>query len=216
MSYSDYIKKDSTPFQKNFIGLLNDDISQKYYADELGVSPQNFYNWVSGKNIPDADKLTQIASFFNVSVDWLLGVSKPLSDFCEYTGLSERSVAALHIANSTGEIVSKVFNEMIEGGELWTICGLIGNVSDEIRDLYNELKTVELSVNKIKLSQVIRKDSSLEHEELEILTKRQKELSDEIEFEKWKIIKSTENMVSELLMSLSKKCDISDLGSADR
>lgn len=221
MNYSDYIKKGATPFQKNFISLLDNEKSQKHYAEKLDVSPQNFNNWVRGNSTPDAIKLTKIARCFNVSVDWLLGISNSrsintgVSDFCEYTGLDENAVTALHIANSTNGKVGKVFSEMLEGGELWTICGLIGNTSDYIRDSFNEIKALDLSINEIKVKQAINKDSSLMQDELDRLNKEREKLEKEFEFEKWQILKRTESMITDLIMSLSKKCDISDFDESD-
>lgn len=221
MNYSDYIKKGATPFQKNFISLLKNEKLQKYYAEQLGVSPQNFNNWVRGNAVPDADKLAKIARCFNVSVDWLLGISDArtintgVSDFCKYTGLNESAVEALHIANITNGKIGKVFSEMLEGGELWTICGLIGNTSDYIRDNINEIKSLDVSINEIKLKQAINKDITLMQDELDILNEKRTKLEKELEFEKWQVLKRTESMITDLIMSLSKKCDISDLDESD-
>ena len=49
------------------------DISQRELARALNVSIGAIGNWESRTRMPDAEKLQQIADFFDVSVDYLLG-----------------------------------------------------------------------------------------------------------------------------------------------
>jgi transcriptional regulator with XRE-family HTH domain len=51
------------------------DISQRELAHALNVSIGAIGNWESRTRMPDAEKLQQIADFFDVSVDYLLGRS---------------------------------------------------------------------------------------------------------------------------------------------
>ena len=75
MNYLDYLNKDSSIFQKRFISLLDNSNSQKYYSDLIGISPQNFNNWLKGKSMPDINGLISLSKAFGVSVDWLIGIS---------------------------------------------------------------------------------------------------------------------------------------------
>lgn len=48
-------------------------LSQSQLAKELGVSQSTVGNWESGAREPNFSTTQQIADFFNVSVDYLLG-----------------------------------------------------------------------------------------------------------------------------------------------
>lgn len=48
--------------------------SKKAFAQMLGVSPQNYQYYESGR-IPEVKRLTSIASVLGVSVDYLLGIT---------------------------------------------------------------------------------------------------------------------------------------------
>lgn len=67
------------------------------------VSRQTVSNWQTGKSVPDIVKLTVIARYFEVSTDYLLGLTdtkKPdvnARAAAAYTGLSEEAVEWLHI-----------------------------------------------------------------------------------------------------------------------
>lgn len=49
--------------------------TKKELCDYLGVSPTNFGNWASGRNISFMKYLHAIAKFFNVSIEYLSGES---------------------------------------------------------------------------------------------------------------------------------------------
>lgn len=62
------------------IGLLNQKgISAAKMCRELGFSSGLFYQWKKGSQNPSMDKLIKIAQYFNVSVDYLLEMSKKIS-----------------------------------------------------------------------------------------------------------------------------------------
>lgn len=48
------------------------ELTQAELADKLGFTSQTVSNWESGTREPDIDALTQLASLFNVSLDYLL------------------------------------------------------------------------------------------------------------------------------------------------
>ncbi|MBQ4509792.1 MAG: helix-turn-helix domain-containing protein [Clostridia bacterium] len=56
------------------IGLLKEKkISKREFCQYLNVSPSNFGNWVSGRNTSYMKYIHAIASFLDVSIDYLLG-----------------------------------------------------------------------------------------------------------------------------------------------
>lgn len=76
--------------------------TQKELADAIGVSRPTLAGWLDGKNIPDIISLKRMAELFDVSSDYLLGISdteRPdvnLRAAVEYTGLSEKAVEWIH------------------------------------------------------------------------------------------------------------------------
>ena len=71
-------------------------------AEVADVTRQAVSAYQDGSSQPTADTLKKIAKHFNVSVDWLLGLSETKStdpkvkEICEYTGLSEEAIEKLH------------------------------------------------------------------------------------------------------------------------
>jgi transcriptional regulator with XRE-family HTH domain len=49
--------------------------SQQVAADKLGIKQQAYARYESGSSTPGIELLTQICRHFNVSADWLLGLS---------------------------------------------------------------------------------------------------------------------------------------------
>lgn len=68
------------------------ELTQETLADFLGVSFQTISKWERGENYPDITMLPTIASFFNVTIDDLLGVDKAKKEvkINEYLELYER------------------------------------------------------------------------------------------------------------------------------
>ena len=50
-------------------------LSQEELADRLGISLVTMNRYEVGKRVPDADVLTRMAKFFEVSADYLLELS---------------------------------------------------------------------------------------------------------------------------------------------
>ena len=59
-------------------------LTQGQMAEKLGMTEANFSSYERGKSIPPGDKLNQIASILNVSVDYLLGRSNDPEPFFEF------------------------------------------------------------------------------------------------------------------------------------
>ena len=77
-------------------------LKQQDLADELGIKRQTVSLYMNGQSMPDALQVRNIAAFFGVSSDWLLGLTDvkaqdlDIREVCEYTGLSETAVDSLH------------------------------------------------------------------------------------------------------------------------
>lgn len=50
-------------------------ISQKQLSEMLGISEGNITNWKKGDNLPSVEVLVKLCKIFDVSADYLLGIS---------------------------------------------------------------------------------------------------------------------------------------------
>lgn len=75
--------------------------TQNQIAKEIGVTRQSISQYCDGSTVPNADKLLKLAQYFNVSADYLLGLTeaktnnKDVQFICDYTGLNESVIASL-------------------------------------------------------------------------------------------------------------------------
>jgi len=65
---------------------LNRSVSQSELANHLNIARQSLRAYIEGATLPDMEKFKQIADFFQVSYDYLLGSSDSIRK--EYTDLS--------------------------------------------------------------------------------------------------------------------------------
>lgn len=72
-------------------------ISQKDLADRLGISESQIYKYEKEESEPRADTVVKLAEFFNVSTDFLMGVSDEFGSFYkdELTPTERRVLAAM-------------------------------------------------------------------------------------------------------------------------
>ncbi|MGW8956804.1 helix-turn-helix domain-containing protein [Paenibacillus sp. NPDC055715] len=47
-------------------------MTKKAFCKQLGISTGNFGDWKRGKTTPGTNKLIEIASFFDASLDWIM------------------------------------------------------------------------------------------------------------------------------------------------
>lgn len=100
-------------------------ITQQNVADAIGKSRQTVGFYTTGVSAPDWETITDLAKYFNVSADWLLG----LSDFTnprtanltvEDIGLSERAATILQSeSNQIDRSKLIVLNYLIENTSFW-------------------------------------------------------------------------------------------------
>ena len=103
-------------------------LKQQDLANVLEVKRQTVSLYMSGQSMPDAEQLKKIAVFFNVSADWLLGLSDvrvletDLREICTYTGLSEVAAKNLHKFanyNESPQIINIFFENLLESSALY-------------------------------------------------------------------------------------------------
>ena len=76
--------------------MYENKITQKQLAESIGASQSNVSDWLNGKTLPSAEKLVAIADFFNVTVDYLLGRTPPISSAPTLSDTEQELVELFH------------------------------------------------------------------------------------------------------------------------
>lgn len=103
----------------NRIRELRGKTPQEVCARELGVSRGAMSYYENGTRNPDADVISRMCRYFNVSADYLLGLSdvksteQDMKIACEVTGLSEDAVTKLRSKTAEKETLKEVYGLMI-------------------------------------------------------------------------------------------------------
>lgn len=113
--------------------LKENGVTQQEIADYIGKKRQVISRYADGSSSPDWQTIVQFAEFFNVSTDYLLGLTNytghdtGMRAACDYTGLSETSLRLLRGESEEGSnsISADILNFLIENER--TI-NLLGNV----------------------------------------------------------------------------------------
>lgn len=107
-------------------------IKQKDLAKELCIPANTFNQYETGKRQPDYETLKRIAEYFNVSVDYLLGIDENLQ---EDIGLSEIQKLILDLPSSSQKDVIEIIKAYVE-------------LTPENRQHYIDLTKLELQYQK--------------------------------------------------------------------
>ena len=78
-------------------------ISQRKMAEMFSVSQGTYNNWEQGNTQPSIEQLIELARFFSVSVDYLIGNSDDEGYIKIQEVLSKDDVATLHTVNTLPE-----------------------------------------------------------------------------------------------------------------
>lgn len=123
-------KYSSDEFVKRFSSLIAESGKNGIeVAEMLGASPAAVATWRQGKALPGADALRRIALAFNVTADYLLGISENKADAAQivhdYTGLSAEAAVTLHDVNVIRnglphKVYMTFFSELITSKEFYT------------------------------------------------------------------------------------------------
>lgn len=91
------------PFAKRLRELIDKKgTSQSELAAAINVTRQAVNSYTLGNTVPNADVLVKLSKYFDVSTDYLLGLSdaattdNDIKAICTYTGLSEKSIKILN------------------------------------------------------------------------------------------------------------------------
>lgn len=124
------VTKDFQIFPERLSDLMKKrGLTQQNLADSMGVKRQTISLYKSGQSMPDAKTLRDLAEYFNVSSDYLLGLSDvqsadiSIKEICEYTGLSVEAVEMLCSLKKLdftdcSETLNRIFHYELNSDEL--------------------------------------------------------------------------------------------------
>lgn len=99
--------------------------TQQELADDLGITRQSLSFYEQGERTANIDFIRKVAEHYNVSADYLLGLSEiksnnaDLISVCQYTGLNEEAVSMLRQFNAKEhKDLMGVVNRLISEGVL--------------------------------------------------------------------------------------------------
>ena len=126
------VTDDFKVFSERLSALMKErNVTQEELAHELGIKRQTVSLYKNGQSTPDAAQLKKIATFFDVSADWLLGISNVKSTkadvrhVCDYIGLSQEAVVQLHdifISKAKRPAAIDIVNEVAYSASLFNDC----------------------------------------------------------------------------------------------
>ena len=152
------------PFPTAISSLLKErKITPGELAGHLGVTRQTVSNYCLGQTTPSFQLLCEIADFFDVSTDFLLGRTDVQSPSVEIqaisasTGLSEQNIATLQVFSHGGQrtVIQDFFNDILEASfDAEVICsysGMRGSLSFQA-DQNLEGDPIKRWMNQVNLS----------------------------------------------------------------
>ena len=124
-------------------------LTQVELAEKLNCNRQKIADWERGKSTPSADDLIILSKQFNVSTDYLLGLTsvkttnKDLSFMCDYTNLSENSINFLHSmwAPSVSDIID-FFLGATSYHDFWGFCHELRKYRMQYRELLEDRERI--------------------------------------------------------------------------
>jgi len=154
--------KERNVFATRLCRLMDDTgTTQQQLADRIGITRQTISQYMNGDIEPKMRYFTAIADFFNVSADYLLGLSDvkttnpDIKAVCELTGLSEESINSLK---------QPIENKLCIGIRDYFISN--GGLDDIVNLFKMELENVALSTEEYKYKRGIspkEQDKDTEH-----------------------------------------------------
>ena len=127
------------------------------FAKSIGVSRDSVNNWLSGKSDIRLNDLVSISQKYDVSVDYLLGLSRhptleqDVKEAAEYTGLTTGAVAALHSIRERSKyepLRLKTASALIASASFRQLLHSLGNVGFAV-DHVNEIQKIPPNMGEI-------------------------------------------------------------------
>lgn len=148
-------KKAKGKFQKRLKDLTGDSETAKRLKDYLGVSIQTINAYKQGTLFPKVENLLQIADFFGISLDYLIGntdipnIDESLQAVNRVTGLSTNSIIKLHSFKESGQGFPALISAMIEDDNCEYFLSLYASIISHIET--NDMISVNIDGKELTL-----------------------------------------------------------------
>lgn len=150
-------------------------LTQNDLAELMNCNRQKIADLERGKSTPSANDLILLSKIFNVSADYLLGITdvqtkdKDVKFICDYTGLSERAIEVLSIYNNSKRTKNKltpIIDKLLKSHKLTYICCCIDEFSEAIEQKNNALDCLMTEDLKTSETQEEKENDFEEYEKL--------------------------------------------------
>ncbi len=102
-------------FGQRLLNLLYEhDLSQKQLAIELKIAPTTLNGYINNRREPDYRILKQIANYFGVSTDYLLGNDTPALTIDTPSSLSNHELRLLHYYRDLNPDQKETIDELLK------------------------------------------------------------------------------------------------------
>lgn len=140
-------KKQCDIFGERLAALRNKKgLTQSELADNMGIQRVTIAKYETGQRAPSIDHLINFAEYFQVSTDYLLGLTESSTTdtnvkmVCDYTGLSEEAVETIVMDKEIGfEQTLFILNWLISNGYIPSLCSYLWGVEDSSRRYLKQL-----------------------------------------------------------------------------
>lgn len=129
--------------------------TQQQLADTIGITRQSLSRYETNDRTPNIDLVYNIAKHYNVSSDYLLGLSETksiglkLQATCEYTGLNEFTAMSLHSLKDDPFSPVNLINFVYQNGGFGDLSILLEKLKHKIDTLLYEKKKLMDEFKKI-------------------------------------------------------------------
>ena len=116
-------------FSKNLANLVENNYdSYRDAALRMGVAQSTLRRYALGERVPSIDMLAQVAAFFNVSADWLIGLS---SYKFRTSSSAEQNTDLIRAINSASDddkaLIRDILNHQLSGKDKALIKLILSN-----------------------------------------------------------------------------------------
>lgn len=105
----------------------NSRMTREQIADKVQCDTSSITKYYTGDRYPKTDVIIKLAELFNVSTDYLLGITrtattdKNMQFICDYTGLDEKAVKILNTLKENDKYINSVMLYIKQLKNIWRV-----------------------------------------------------------------------------------------------